>query len=81
MKPLFALVVVGLVIQGGPQRRAAPDTLTKPCVPTEPMPIAGLHGRPPEPAMPVVRPDSTWRSRMPIIKLIPCYLVDSLRPH
>jgi hypothetical protein len=29
--------------------------------------------------MPVFRPDSAWRNKLPTSKLIPCYLVDSLQ--
>ena len=82
MKSLFGLVFVAFVIQGARRPPAVAESITVSCVPTERMPIAGLHRHPPEP-MPVAKPDSMWRSSMPRIKLIPCYLADSLRvdPH
>lgn len=75
----FALAVV-LVLQAdstAAPRGAAPFAAA--CVPTEHMPIAGLRGRPADP-MTVVRPDTAFRSRMPVIRLQACYLLDSLRP-
>lgn len=45
------------------------------CVPTAPMPVAGLRGRLPE-RMPMVRPDSTRDTAM-VLRVVPCYLVDS----
>jgi hypothetical protein len=58
-----------------------------PCIPTEPMPVAG---KPPIAAdsvrvrrilpMPVVRPDTTQRLPMFVVKATPCYQLDSIRP-
>lgn len=70
---LLGLSLVGLLFQPGKVQRLRVDSLPRSCVATERMPIVGLYGRPPEP-MPVFRSDSTWRSRMPVAKLVPCYL-------
>jgi len=90
MRTLVLTLTVLLAVQGGvPQRDSLrpPATmvdslrarLTRRCVPTAPMPITGLRGRPPE-TMPMARPDSTTRDSAMVIRLVPCYLVDSIVP-
>ena len=87
MRTFVVSVAVVLALQGGAPRRdsARPPAprdslkmllLTRRCIPTAPMPIAGLRSRPPEP-MRVIRPDSTRDSAM-VIRVVPCYLVDSV---
>jgi hypothetical protein len=87
VRTLVLSLVVMLTLQGGAPRAdsARPlagaldrlrARLARTCVPTASMPIAGLRGRPPEP-MPVARPDSVRDSAM-VIRVVPCYLVDSL---
>lgn len=68
----FFLQVDSIVV---PRGRAA---IATPCVPTEHMPVLGRHPRQHDP-MSVLQPDSTFRSRMPVLMLQACYLVDSLR--
>jgi hypothetical protein len=41
------------------------------------MPIVGLGNRAPEP-MPILRPDSIARDSAMVIRLVPCYLADSI---
>jgi hypothetical protein len=77
MKALFGYLVAGLVFQSAARPRPTPAATRPQCIPTEHMPISGLHRRPPEP-MPVAKPDSTLHSRMPVGKQVPCYLADSL---
>ena len=58
-----------------------------PCIPTEPMPVAGkpriaadsVRVRRALP-MPVIRPDTTKRLPMLVVKATPCYQLDSIRP-
>jgi hypothetical protein len=78
MKSLFGIALLGLVFHasGGPP--AAAIDVSMACSPTEHMPILGFNSPPVEP-MPVFRPDSAWRNKLPTSKLIPCYLVDSLQ--
>jgi hypothetical protein len=86
MRTFVVAVAVMLALQGGVPRRdstrppAARDSLktqlARRCVQTAPMPIAGFRSRSPE-AMRVIRPDSTRDSAM-VIRVVPCYLVDSL---
>jgi len=71
---LFGLALVSLVPRGVGSH-ASTSPAGRGCVPTEHMPIAGLHARPPE-RMPVLRPDTSWHGRMPTRALIPCYLVN-----
>lgn len=52
--------------------------IAPPCVSTEHMPVAGLGQQPHDP-MPVLRVDSTSRSRMPVLRLQACFLLDPLR--
>jgi hypothetical protein len=76
MKALLLVVLVPAALrvnQRPPSVRAEPRN----CVATEHMPIVGLH-RPPAEPMPVLYPDSSRRSPMPVIPRLPCYLVDSL---
>ena len=77
MKSLLGLVLVGVVVQGGDSRRLERPGPQLSCVATERMPILGLIVHPTD-HMPVDKPDSAWHSRMPIIRLVPCYLADSL---
>ena len=78
MKSPVGFLLITLILEG-PVRTAALPVMPAACVPTEPMPVFGLHSHPPEP-MPIVAPDSTRYDRAPIPALVPCYLVDSLRP-
>lgn len=86
MRTLVVPLAAMLALQGGAPKRdsarppgGARDSLVaramRDCVPTAPMPIAGLRGRPPEP-MPVARPDSIVRDSAMVIRVVPCYLVD-----
>ena len=78
MRPLFALGLLGAALAAAPHSPAATSGESRTtCVPTAPMPILGLHVGQPE-RMPVFKPDSAWRDRMPTSLLTPCYLVDSL---
>jgi hypothetical protein len=89
MRSLLLALTVMVSVQGGVPKSdsaRAPvvllDTLrarlARRCVPTAPMPIAVFRGRPPE-SMPVARPDSVRDSAM-VIRLMPCYLLDSIVP-
>ena|ERR1051325_7591653 len=71
MRTRLAFVLVRVAFQAQSAAALRPDI--RGCIPTERMPIIGLHVQPPEP-MPVVRPPSTWRSPMPVDERIPCYL-------
>ena len=77
MKPRITLLVLSALVQGVVDPDSTSSHVTRSCIATEQMPILGLRTRAPEP-MPVARTDSAWRSRMPVRKLVPCYLVDSL---
>ena len=78
MKTVVVVLSAGLVTQGPVSPRPSPLKLEPACVATERMPIAGLHGMTRDP-MPVARVDSTWHNRMPVSRLMPCYLLDSAR--
>ena len=88
VRTLGALVAVLLMaMQGGVPRS---DSMRPPavfrdsglmqvrrtCVPTAPMPIAGLRARRPE-RMLIARPDSGSRDSVMVIRVVPCYLADS----
>lgn len=79
MRFIAASFAVVLAFQRGPARPDFSRLIPRPraCVPTAPMPIIGLRSRPPEP-MPVARPDSTKRDSSMVIRVVPCYLVDTL---
>ena len=78
MNSLIGITLAALLFQSSPRPHGKADSVWTSCVPTEPMPILGSQSRPVE-KMPVFWPDSIWRNAMPTIKLIPCYLVDSLQ--
>ena len=78
MKSSLGLLLLALVVPGHTRQWPTASGTPAACIPTEHMPIYGLHSRPPEP-MPIVRPDSTWFDRTPTTAITPCYLVDSLR--
>jgi len=77
MRPLFALGLLGVAFAAAPHSPSAIAETPRACVPTAPMPILGLHAGHPE-RMPVFKPDSASRDRMPTSIRTPCYLVDSL---
>jgi hypothetical protein len=77
MKPIIGLALVLVIAQTGCVRRALVRNPASPCVPTAPMPIHGL-GDGPRGSMPVSTPRPT-QDHMPIARLVPCYLADSLR--
>ena len=76
MRVVVAVAALALQLDTAATRRLAVPG-TPPCVPTEHMPVAGfgvqLLGR-----MPVLFADSSLHSRMPVLRLRACYLVDSL---
>lgn len=79
MRQLVGYLLAGLAFQTGPRPRPANRPAPRACIATEAMPIAGFRSRAPEP-MPLAKPDSVWRARMPVIDAMPCYLAaDSLR--
>ena len=88
MRALMLALTLVLAVQGGVPKgdSARPPIRTldslrgrlgRKCVPTAPMPIVGFRARPPE-TMPVARPDSAMRDTAMVIRLVPCYLVDSI---
>jgi hypothetical protein len=85
MRSIVVAVGIVLAFQGVVPRPDSGRTILRPdsivgrvrrCVPTAPMPIVGLRSRPPEP-MPILRPDSATRDSVMVVRLVPCYLVDS----
>lgn len=78
MRPIVALSLLGAALAAAPHLRAATSGESRTtCVPTAPMPILGLRASHVE-RMPVFKPDSARRDRMPTSNLVPCYLADSL---